>query len=257
IEAWKPENASRKYTKENITLYEGLRQSKNSVSVYLMKQMGDTQPLRGIINNMGIDSSQRLPNGRYLMPKQPSIALGAADLSVLEMSGAYTTFANNGKYTEPVIVTKIMDRNGKTLYQAVPHTQVALNSTVNYVMVDMLRRIAPPGQTFKSDIGGKTGTSNNQTDAWYMGISPNIIVGTWVGGEDRWMRFRTLGTGQGSVLARPIYSKFMHAIENDPEIIYNAAERFYKPPGEQGIETDCDKYKRHNPTDEHTKIFND
>lgn len=255
IDAWRPENTGGEYSRENITLYEALRKSVNSVSVYLIKQMGDTEPVRGIVHNMGIDSSKNATNGRYLIPKLPSIALGAADLSVMEMTGAYATFANNGKYTKPVIVTKIMDRNGKVLYQNVPHTQVALNSTVNYVMVDMLRKIAPPGITFKSDVGGKTGTTNDHSDGWYMGITPNVVVGTWVGGEDRWMRFRTITYGQGSQMARPIFAKFIKALEDDPQIDYDAAERFYRPRGDLEIEIDCDKYKRSHPADDHNKVF--
>ncbi len=260
LEPWKPDNAEGEFSHKKMTLFDGLSHSKNSIAVYLMKQLGSTEPLRDIIDNMGLSKTEKLPNGRYLIPKQPSIALGAADLSVMEMTGAYTTFANNGKYSKPIFVTKIIDKNGKILYQAIPHTQVALNSTVNYVMVEMLRYTAqhhPAARRhhIKSDVGGKTGTTNNQTDGWYMGITPDLVVGTWVGGEDRWIRFRRITYGQGATLARPIFYKFLHDVERDEKLDYDVNERFYKPPGDLGIETDCDLYSHNNSTSPDEKVF--
>lgn len=261
IKPWKPQNTGGEFTHERMTLFYGLSHSVNSIVVYLMKQLGDTDPVRGLLNRMGIDSSARLPNGRYVVPKQPSIALGAADLSVMQMTGAYSTFANNGKYTEPVFINKIVDRNGKVLYKPIPHTEVAINSTVNYVMVEMLRHPVehyyPNLRHLESDIGGKTGTSNYQTDTWYMGISPDIVVGTWVGGNDRWIRFRNVALGQGATLARPIYFEFMKSIEADKTLNYDEDERFYRPPGELSIETDCDLYRRNNPSRNTKKVFDE
>jgi penicillin-binding protein 1A len=250
IKPWTPKNATGEYTHENLSLYEALKQSKNTVSVFLMKQLGDTKPLLGLVDNMGIDSAEYLPNGRYKIPRQPSIALGAADLTVREMTGAYTTFANNGEYNKPVFVSHIEDRNGKVIYKSIPESKVALNEHVNYVMVELLRysgAVARYKGDLRSDVGGKTGTTNDQTDAWFVGISPDIVVGTWTGGEDRWIRFRNIGLGQGSTMARPIFTEFMKQMEahsgDFPD--FDPTHRFYEPEDPK-IETDCDEYNRQN-----------
>lgn len=259
IQPWTPKNAMGEYTHENLSLYEGLKQSKNTVSVFLMKQLGDTRPLLGMVNNMGIDSSEYLPNGKYKIPRQPSIALGATDLTVREMTGAYGTFANNGEYNEPVFVSRIEDRNGKVIYSSIPKSQVALNEDVNYVMVELLRyagAVAKYKGNLRSDIGGKTGTTNDQTDAWFMGISPDIVVGTWAGGEDRWIRFRDIGLGQGSTMARPVFTEFMKLMEANSEKFpdFDPTRSFYEPE-EPKIETDCDEYKKQNEEEDERRTF--
>lgn len=259
ISPWTPKNATGEYTHENLTLYEALKQSKNTVSVFLMKQLGDTKPLLGLIDNMGIDSSEYLPNGRYKIPRQPSIALGAADLTVKEMTGAYTTFANNGEYNKPVFISRIEDRNGKVIYKSIPESKVALNEDVNYVMVELLRysgAVAKYKGNLQSDVGGKTGTTNDQTDAWFVGMTPDIVVGTWAGGEDRWIRFRNIGLGQGSTMARPIFTEFMKQMEAKADQFpdFDPARRFYKPEDPR-IETDCDEYKRQNQEEKSRRTF--
>jgi penicillin-binding protein 1A len=209
---------------------------------------------------MGIDSAAVLPNGRYKIPRQPSIALGSADLTALEMTAAYSTFANNGRYQKPSFVSRVEDRNGKILYQSVPETKVALNEDVNYVMVEMLRysgNVAKYKGNLKSDVGGKTGTTNDQTDAWYIGISPNIVVGTWVGGEDRWIRFRSIALGQGSTMARPVYTEFMRQLEARADELpdIDIGRRFYEPE-DLKIETDCDQYKDEKGDESEERDFN-
>src|SRR6056297_1083106 len=246
IKPWSPKNATDEYTRGPLTLYEALKQSKNTVTVYLLKQLGDVKPILGLINNMGIDSSATLPNGRKKIPRQPSIGLGAADLNVLEMTGAYGTFANEGVYNTPFFVSRIEDRNGKVIYQNVSKSNLAINPDVNYVMVELLRKagsVAKYKGSLKSDVGGKTGTTQDQTDAWYMGISPNLVLGTWVGGEDRWIRFRNIALGQGSTMARPIFTEFFRNLESREEdlINFNSSEMF-KQPEDLKIETVCDRY---------------
>lgn len=242
LDEWTPKNADGKYTGERLTLKEGLRQSKNTVSVYLMKQLGDTEPVRGLIHNMGIDSTKRYANGRYRVPKQPSICLGATDLTVQEMTGAYTTFANNGVFTRPYFISKIEDRNGGLIYQADPETRQAYNERHNYVMVEMLRYAGTGLWELKSDVGGKTGTTNSHVDGWFMGVTPNLVVGTWVGGEDRWIRFRTLGLGSGARMAKPFFREFMKAVEADESIALDVKKRFTRPRGDLGIELDCEQF---------------
>ncbi len=240
--AWTPRNFDGKYSGELLTLRDGLRRSKNTISVYLMKQLTDTEPVRGLINQMGIDSSARHPNGRYVVPQTPSIALGATDLTVMEMTGAYATFANNGTYNRPIYIARIEDKNGRIIYKGIPEERQAINPSANYVMVDMLRYAGRVGGV-RSDVGGKTGTTNNYVDGWFMGITPSLVVGTWVGGEDRFIHFRTPWNGQGSRMAKPFFQAFLKELEKSETADYNVKTRFYRPPGELGIEIDCSEYQ--------------
>jgi penicillin-binding protein 1A len=245
IKEWTPRNFD-EYTGDRMTLFEGLRKSKNTFSVYLMKQLGDTEPVRGLINNMGIDSSARLSNGSLRVPRQPSIALGSADLSVLEMTGAYATFANDGVYNKPVMVTRIEDAYGRVIFEELPLERRALSPEANYVMVEMLRNASRGAAGFggvKSDFGGKTGTTNFYADGWYIGITPSLVIGVWVGGEDRWIRFTNPSDGQGSVLARPIFSEALRRLEQNPFANYRTADRF-RTPAVINIQLDCRQYQQ-------------
>ncbi len=242
LEPWTPRNADGKYTGKAYTLFEALRDSRNTVSVFLMQQLGNANVVRGLINNMGIDSSARRSDGEYRVPNQPSICLGSADLSVMEMTGAYCTFANNGVFVRPYFVTSIEDENGRVIYRAVREEQVALPPKANAVMVDMLKYAAVGFGDYKSEVGGKTGTTNDYVDGWFMGITPSLVVGTWVGGEDPWIKFNSLADGQGAVMARPFFKAFLRRLENSPEVDYDPNKRFERPAGPLDIETDCSKY---------------
>ncbi|MBL7825971.1 MAG: penicillin-binding protein [Saprospiraceae bacterium] len=243
---WTPKNSTGTYSGARLNLKEALKNSVNSVSAALMKQLGDTEPVRGLCNNMGIDSV-RQPNGRYFIPPgSPSICLGAADLTVMQMTGAYSAFANNGMYGMPFVIKKVEDRNGRVLYRSILEEKAAIPAKPNWVMLEMLRynvKGAPGVNTLKSDVGGKTGTTNDYTDAWFMGITPRLVVGTWVGGEDRWIRFLSLSDGQGARLARPIFADFINRLEKDPKSGYDFNARFVRPPGDLGIETNCAAYE--------------
>jgi penicillin-binding protein 1A len=161
---------------------------------------------------MGIDSSEQYSNGIYRVPKAPSICLGVSDLTVMEMAGAYSTFANNGIHVKPVHILSIEDKNGQVIYRHVPEDRRALPENANYVMVDLLRGSAGV-YGLESDVGGKTGTTNDFVDGWFMGITPDLVVGTWVGGADRWIRFRLPSLGQGSYMAKPFFQRFMKRVE--------------------------------------------
>lgn len=244
LESWTPDNSSGKYTYEEMNLKQGLRNSVNTVSVHLMKLLGDTEPVRGLINQMGIDSSARYPNGRYRVPQSPSICLGATDLSVMEMTGAYTTFANNGTYSKPIFITRIEDRNGRVIYRELPTEHAALPPNANYVMVEMLKYAGTGLWGIKTEAGGKTGTTNDYVDGWFMGITPRLVVGTWTGGEDRWIKFLNLTYGQGAYMAKPFFREFIKRLESDPNIGWDTNARFVRPPGDLGIELNCDQYDR-------------
>ena len=239
---WTPNNSDGEYSGAILNLKEGLRRSKNTVSAFLMKQLGNTEPVRDLVHELGISKDAKYPNGRFRVPRAPSIALGSTDLSVLEMTGAYTAFANNGVYNKPVFIKKIEDKNGRVLYRYKPVERQALEPNANYVMVELLRYAATGLGQLKCDKGGKTGTTNEYVDGWFMGITPNLVVGTWVGGEERWIRFRDILYGQGSYMAKPFFRKFIKRIEADDEIDFDEGARFYRPPGDLGIELDCSKY---------------
>lgn len=246
ISDWTPKNSTGTYSGSLLSLKEALKGSVNSVSAFLMKQMGSPEPVRGLLNNMGVDSSARRADGEYRIPKQPSICLGAADLTVWEMTAAYATFANKGLYASPYVIKKIEDKNGRVIYRALPEEHQALPPNVNYVMLDMLKynlRGAPGINKLKSEVGGKTGTTNDYTDGWFMGVTPRLVVGTWVGGEDRWIRFLSLSDGQGARMARPIFADFVQRLENDKSAGYDYNARFERPAGDLGIEIDCSKYQ--------------
>lgn len=252
-EEWSPANATNSFTGNKYNLYQGLLYSKNSITVKLVKELGNVEVIRELANNMGIDKNKRV-NGSLMLPKVPSIALGAADISVIDMTGAYGTFANDGVYTEPIFVTQIEDKNGKVIYTAVPKQKRALNSMYNYIMVDMLKnnvagRFLLNG--VNSEIGGKTGTTNNFADGWFMSITPNIVTGVWTGGDEKWVRFYTLNDGQGFVMARPIVQKFIYKLERDSTVNFNVAKRFKLPTNNKYLELiDCTKYKQVKPEEE-------
>lgn len=250
-EEWTPSNSDGTYTYEALTLKEGLAKSKNTVSVFLMKQLGDAEPVRDLIHQMGIDKNARYPNGRYRVPPAPSICLGSTDLSVQEMTGAYTTFANNGIYSKPIFLTRIEDKNGRLIYEEIPVENTALAPNANYVMVEMLR-YAGSGAMWgvTSEVGGKTGTTNDYVDGWFMGITPSLVVGTWVGGEDRWIRFLDISTGQGAYMAKPFFRMFITELENTPAANFAKEQTFYRPPGDLGIELDCSQYENQTPAAE-------
>lgn len=233
LKSWSPSNA-KSFSGRKMTLMEGLKTSTNSVSVWLMMQLGSPELVRNLANDLGISKRK--------IPSSPSICLGAADLNVLEMTAAYTTFANNGVYQKPIFVRKIVDKNGKIIYQSTPDKKRVINEKYNNVMVEMLKYAASFVQPqLETEFGGKTGTTNDYVDGWFMGIAPELVTGTWVGGEDQWIKFETLSDGQGGVMARPFFLDFMKRIEADKELDYNPKSEFYVPPGDR-IEMDCSKY---------------
>ena len=238
LEDWTPSNAGGEYSGEPFTLFRGLMYSKNTVSVFLMKQLGDVNPVRTLVSNMGLSKD--------LIPPQPSICLGSSDLTVQQLTGAYTTFANNGMYNKPVFILRIEDKNGRLIYQEEPEERLALHPNPNYVMLHMLKRVMAQGLPgfggVKSELGGKTGTTNDYVDGWFVGITPDLVVGTWVGGDQNWIRFRTLADGIGARMARPFFARLLKRLENDPEADYNVDARFAIPSGDIGIVIDCEEY---------------
>ena len=239
-EPWTPTN-SKTFSGEKMTLYRGLKNSVNSISVFLMKSFGSAEPVRETAVNMGLDPEK--------VPPYPSIALGTPELTVEELTAAYNVFANDGIYTKPMIITSIMDKNGKVIYTTIPFQQRALPAKSNYVMIDMLRQSIGGGRAGLQsvDLGGKTGTTNDHVDGWFMGISPNLVIGSWVGGDYPWIRFRDLESGQGGRMARPIFTKMMKKLENLPKEKFDPELSFKRPVGNLGITINCDEFNKENP----------
>ena len=234
LDSWTPKNYDDKYLNTEVTLKDALKASKNTISTWLMIQLKNPRSVREMAERMGISKSK--------IPNQPSIALGAADLSVMDMTSAYSTFANDGVHIRPIFVDKITDRNGKVIYSDVPESERALPSDYNYVMVDMLKHVVTNQQhLLETTFGGKTGTTNDHVDGWFMGITPELAVGTWVGGDQTFIKFRTIGDGAGSKMARPFYLDFMKRIESDKRIRFNTLAEFNRP-ADLGIELDCNVY---------------
>ncbi len=232
---WTPRNSNGGYSYEDYTLYQGLKNSVNSISAYLMKELASTEPVRNMVANMGIPKEE--------IPDAPSIALGSVDLTVQQMTGAYTTFGNNGVFERPVYLTRIEDRTGRIIYEYLPEERPAISPQANYVMINMLSRASVGALGgVKGPVGGKTGTTNDQTDGWFMGLTPELIVGTWVGGDDRWIRFRSLSLGAGSNMAKPFFRRFVSSAQEDESVAWNTETGWIRPPGQLGIEMDCDAY---------------
>lgn len=257
IDEWSPANANGEFTGNKYNLYHGLLYSKNSITVRLIKEMGTVQVLRDLLRNVGINVDAEVIGDLPAVPNLPSIGLGAVNLPLMEMVGGYTTFANNGIYTEPIFVTHIEDKNGKVLYTGIPERKVAINPLYNAVMVDMLKNNTAGKYTLglKSQIGGKTGTTNDYADGWFMGITPKLVAGTWVGGDDKWIRFTTLGDGQGYVMARPIIEKFLRKLEQDTTCDYDYEAKFRDPPPGFFDMVDCGKFKEITPEEEQAEII--
>ena len=234
LEAWSPSNSRGTFSRQNVTLKEGLKKSLNSVSIWLMMQLGNPVPVRNLANEMGISKSK--------IPNVPSIALGSAELNVFEMAGAYCSFANNGVYNKPIFLTKIEDKDGNVIYTAIPERRKVYPDNYNYAMVDMLKYASSfISNTMESEVGGKTGTTNDYVDGWFMGITPNLVTGTWVGGEDPWIRFLNIEQGQGGVMARPYFVEYMQRIEKDKSLNFDTEARFTIPQSDV-VNVDCSLY---------------
>jgi penicillin-binding protein 1A len=246
---WTPKNATEVFTGNRYNLYQGLVYSKNSITVRLVKEMGSVDLIRDLLDKVGISKIERLLGGRLAVPETPAICLGAVDISLLQMTGAYTTFANKGSYRKPIFVTHNQDKNGREIYRAEETVRPAINPLYNAVMVDMLKHVV--GGQFnmglKSENGGKTGTTNDFSDGWFMGVTPSLVVGVWTGGDDKWIRFTNLDDGQGYTTARPVFRKLMQKLEADASGIYDATLTFSPPPEGFSELVNCKKIKTQKP----------
>ena len=251
MKPWSPKNSGSNYGGFE-TLKSALANSRNTITARLMNEIGP-QPVINLANSLGVEQQ---------IPAVPSIALGTPDLSVYEMVAAYSTFANQGVYTKPVMVTRIEDKNGTILFQYSPETKDVLSKEVAYVTVKLMEGVTQFGSgqrlrhsaakdqlvykeivtgypyEFKNPIAGKTGTTQNQSDGWFMGMVPNLVTGVWVGGEDRSTHFETITYGQGASMALPIWANYMRSCYEDESL--NISKDEFTTPEDLSIEVDCE-----------------
>lgn len=245
---YNPKNAdSRKYNEPEMTLYRGLQFSVNNIVLYVMKQLGPNGPnsVIELAKKLGITSD---------LPPYPSIALGTADISVYEMVGAYGAYANKGVWTEPIYLTRILDKNGNTIREVVPRTVEAMSEQTAYIMEKMLERVTTRGTAAKikyeykipGAVGGKTGTTQNYSDGWFMGITPTLVTGVWTGFEDRAIHFRSMDLGSGSAMAMPIWGNYMKKVTADTSL-FELVDQFEAPKQPLSVEINCDTYQDQTP----------
>lgn len=244
---YSPGNADDKYNDPEMTLYRGLQLSVNNIVMQLMKQLGPNAPnsVIELAKKMGIKSE---------LPPYPSIALGVADISVYEMVGAFSTYANKGVWTEPIYITRIEDKNGNIIREVVPKKVEAMSEQTAYIMEKMLERVTAYGTAAKvrylyqvpGAVGGKTGTTQNYSDGWFIGITPNLATGIWTGFEDRAIHFRSMSLGSGSAMAMPIFGNFMKKALSDSTII-KTQPYFEAPKQPLDVEINCDNFETNDP----------
>lgn len=224
---WTPRDTHVKNRGEMVTLNWGLQQSSNWITAYLMSLYTPEQLVR-LMRSFGIEGQ---------LDPVVSICLGPCEVSVKEMVDAYTTFPNKGIRVEPLYVTRIEDNNGNVLATFTPKTYEIISETTAYKMIYMLRNVMDHGTGvrarlrygLKAPMGGKTGTSQNNSDGWFVGFTPSLVSGVWVGGEDRSIHFDRMALGQGANMALPIFSLYMQKVYADPNLGYDTAEQFDIP----------------------------
>jgi len=247
-EAWTPKNSGEKYGGE-ITLKSALAKSINVISARLIDMVTPLNVVR-LAKSAGIESR---------IPKSPSIALGSVELSLMEMTGAYATFANKGMRVEPNMLLRIEDKNGTVLADFTPKTNEVLSEESAYVVLELLKGVTTAGSgvrlrtsehyykdiitgfpyEFTNPIAGKTGTTQNHTDGWFMGVVPNLATGVWTGGEDRAVHFENIAEGQGATMSLPTWALFMKKVYADTSL--NISQEDFEKPESIGIVTACGK----------------
>ncbi len=255
-EEWTPKNSDKKYGGE-MSLKEALAGSINVISARLIDMVTPANVVR-LAKSAGIESR---------IPQAPSIALGSVELSLMEMTSAYATFANKGLRVEPNMLTRIEDKNGTVLAEFTPKTREVLSEETAYVVLDLLKGVTIAGSgvrlrlkehyykdlitgfpyEFTNPIAGKTGTTQNHTDGWFMGVVPNLATGVWTGGEDRAAHFEKIAEGQGASMSLPTWGLYMKKLYADPTL--NISQEDFEKPEYVGIAINCGKQ----PTDEKDK----
>jgi penicillin-binding protein 1A len=236
-----------------VPLKNALAHSINRVSAYLIKQYG-VDPVIKMVRRMGIKSH---------MDAVPSICLGTADLSVYEMVGAMSSFVNKGVFIEPTWITRIEDKNGNVLEEFIPRSEEAMSEQTAFLVIELMKGVVEGGTATRlrgrygltNPIAGKTGTTQNNSDGWFMGLTPELVTGVWVGCEDRAAHFRSTALGQGANMALPIWGLYMQKVYADKKL--NVSKSDFERPAKLDVEIDCGKFKilQENPTNGGSENF--
>jgi penicillin-binding protein 1A len=243
---WTPNNSDGKY-RGLVSMKRALANSINTVSARLIHEVGAPAVVE-MAKNLGVTSN---------IPNRPAIALGAVEITVEEMVAAFSTFANEGVYIKPQLISKIEDKNGVVIYQSVEESHDVVNKDVAYSVIKLMEGVTESGTgsrlrwaasapsnfltgvpyNIKGPVAGKTGTSQNNSDGWFIGMVPNLAAGVWVGNEDRSAHFESTSMGQGATTALPIYGIFMRKCLADPTL--NVSQQPFKRPANMSIKVDC------------------
>lgn len=244
---WEPKNSDRQY-RGMVNLKRALALSINTVSAKLIDKTGP-EAVVALTKKLGVNSE---------IPNQPSIALGAVEITVQDMVAAYSTFANQGVYMKPQFISRIEDKNGVVLYEPIPESHDVLNKDIAYAVIKLLEGVTESGSgvrlrtqgggsgdnrwtgypyMFTNPIAGKTGTSQNQSDGWFIGMVPNLVTGVWVGCEDRSARFKSITYGQGATAALPVWGYFMKKCYEDKDL--QVSKDPFERPDNLSIKVDC------------------
>jgi penicillin-binding protein 1A len=224
-----------------VTMKFALAQSINWVTAYIMKQFGPEAVVQ-FARRLGITAP---------LDAVPSLCLGTADISVFEMTGAMSTFANKGTRVEPIFVTRIEDKHGRVLADFPAKSEEVMDEEKAYVALSLMQGVVQIGTGVRlryryklmQPMAGKTGTTQNQSDGWFMGITPDLVSGCWVGGEDRAVHFSGMKEGQGAAMALPIFAYYMQRVYADKKLNLYQGE-FEKPDKKISVELNCDQYNK-------------
>lgn len=252
---WCPKNSTKEREDEMVTLKWALAHSVNWVSAYLMKQ-GSPEQVISIARKMGVTSP---------IDPVPAICVGTPEITVMEMAGAMATYANKGEYVEPIFITQITDKKGIVLDRFVPERHTAINDVTAYMMIDLMKGVVHSGtgvrlnykyhlNEFSTAIAGKTGTTQNNSDCWFVGITPTLATAIWTGGEVRSIHFRNMTYGQGASQALPIFGHFMRSVYQDKKLHFYRGD--FELPSEP-VELDCDKFNQEIANEDYYSYEND
>ena len=244
---WSPRNTSSKKIGEEVTLKWALANSNNWISAFLIKRY-PPHSVVSMARKMGVTAP---------LDPVPALALGSSDISLYEMTGAFNTFVNKGVYIQPIMVLRVEDKYGNVIDSFVPEKKEAMSEETAYLMLDLMKGVVQTGTGIRlrltyglyNPIAGKTGTTQNQSDGWFMGITPDLTTGVWVGGEDRSVHFRTITLGQGANMALPIWALFIQKVYADKTLNISQGD-FQKPLQPLSVTLDCDAYEQPAPGEE-------
>ena len=243
---WTPQDPGKAgYRNMMVPLSWGLAHSRNWITTWIMNRFG-VQPMIDIMQNMGITSP---------LPAVPALCLGVADISLYELVAAYGAFANRGIYSRPMIVTRIEDKQGNVLANFLPQQKEVLDPYSAHLMVKLLGRVVNSGTAyqlrvnpkygqFRGEMGGKTGTTQNHSDGWFIGLTPQLVSGVWTGADLRNVHFTQMSMGQGASMALPIWGYYMKKIFNDPDLHYSQDSVFHAPEGMRRIDVNCTGWRK-------------